>query len=314
MNNKRDASENITRSNPPLFSVLIANYNNARYLHECFASIFTQSYQNWEIVVVDDASTDHSHEIYEQYKNENRIRIILNSRNMGCGFSKRRCVEKAYGEICGFVDADDALTTDAIETMVRYHLDYPQHSIIYSTHYNCNEQMKSENIAENVGQIPHDTKSWSFTNLMISHFATFKRELYHQTSGISSWLPKAVDKDLYYKLEQTGPVLFVNSPLYFYRHHQQSISLNRNAAIAYHYHLAVKSFIVLNSVNRDLILNKMPHSKKDLAQGLIVSGSDLILHKKPAIGIRLIGKSLVNFPSGSFKALLFVMGKVFRIR
>lgn len=51
----------------PLFSILIANYNNGAYLLECIDSVLKQSYDNWEIVIVDDKSTDISLEVYKMY-------------------------------------------------------------------------------------------------------------------------------------------------------------------------------------------------------------------------------------------------------
>ena len=54
----------------PLFSVLIANYNNGKYLHEAIASVYAQTYKNWEIILVDDASTDNSRELYKELEKD----------------------------------------------------------------------------------------------------------------------------------------------------------------------------------------------------------------------------------------------------
>ena len=87
-----------------LFSILIANYNNGRYLQEAIDSVLAQTYTNWEIVLVDDKSTDQSFEIYEKYKDDYRFRFFYNDQNMGCGYTKRRCVSMAKGDLCGFLD------------------------------------------------------------------------------------------------------------------------------------------------------------------------------------------------------------------
>ena len=65
-------------SKEPLFSVLVANYNNGRYLEECLKSIFNQTYKNWEIIIVDDFSTDNSHDVYKKYQGE-----LLNGKTPG---------------------------------------------------------------------------------------------------------------------------------------------------------------------------------------------------------------------------------------
>ncbi len=74
----------------PLFSVLIANYNDGKYLQEAIESIFAQTYDNWEIIIVDDGSTDNSRDIYDKYKEDRRFHIFFNERNMGCGYTKKK--------------------------------------------------------------------------------------------------------------------------------------------------------------------------------------------------------------------------------
>lgn len=295
----------------PLFSVLVANYNNGQYLEECLQSIFAQTYQNWEIVIVDDASADNSHAIYEKYKTDPRIRILKNDKNRGCGYTKRKCVEYAEGDICGFVDPDDIITNNAIGTMINLHQFHPLHSIIYSTHYNCNQYLEPEGIAEQVGQIPEGKKSWMIKRPIISQFATFKRELYFKTYGIFPWLPKAVDKSLYYNLEESGPVLFINQPLYYYRHHDNSISLNKGASIAYQFHLAIKALLSISLMKNKSIFELLPHSKNELAGGLVIAG--LYTIKKTSFkadGISLLYKTIRYFPIQSVTFILIIIKKI----
>lgn len=74
----------------PLFSVLIANYNNGNYISECLESVLKQTYQNFEIIIVDDASTDTSLNIIQKYiDQDNRIKIYNNDKNYGAGYSKK---------------------------------------------------------------------------------------------------------------------------------------------------------------------------------------------------------------------------------
>jgi glycosyltransferase involved in cell wall biosynthesis len=97
-----------------LFSILIANYNNGKYLEDALQSIFKQTYENWEIVIVDDASTDESQKVYEIHKNNPKVKLYFNEQNMGCGYTKKRCIDLAIGEICGFLDPDDILDKEAL--------------------------------------------------------------------------------------------------------------------------------------------------------------------------------------------------------
>ena len=97
------------KTNQPLFSVLIANYNNGKYLMKAIESVRQQTYVNWEIVLVDDGSTDNSEELYSELEKDERIRIFRNEKNMGCGYTKRRCAELAKGGISVIKDSDDRM-------------------------------------------------------------------------------------------------------------------------------------------------------------------------------------------------------------
>jgi glycosyltransferase involved in cell wall biosynthesis len=240
-------------NNLPLFSILIANYNNGKYLQECITSIFEQIYTNWEIVIVDDASTDESFEIYEKYKSDSRVKIYYNIKNKGCGYTKRKCVELAQGEICGFLDPDDTIEPETITILVNQHLNNPTHSIIYSTLYWCNENLEREKVWEVVGQIKEGESQLTSTDKKISAFATFKKSIYVLTSGINPKLKSAVDQDLYYKLEEQGPVLFIDKPLYNYRIHNKGISsMDINRIISYHSHLKVKKEAFIRRLNTNI--------------------------------------------------------------
>ncbi len=201
----------------PLLSVLIANYNNGRYLQEAIDSVLAQTYTNWEVVLVDDKSTDNSFEIYEKYREDGRFRIFYNEDNKGCGYTKRRCAELANGEICGFLDPDDKLIPEALEVMVKEHEARPQCALAYSTLYLWDDVADSKTILGDVGAMAEGEDFLISSKKIISHFAVFKKSFYDKTIGIDCTLSSAVDFDLYVKLEEVGELYFVDIPLYYYR-------------------------------------------------------------------------------------------------
>jgi len=215
----------------PAFSVLMANYNNGHFISEAIQSVIVQTFENWELIVVDDGSTDDSVCILSDFiQREGRIRLVVNDTNRGCGYTKRRCAEEASGEILAFLDPDDALSPDALEKLYRLHISHPECSIIYSTHYVCHDTLDPVAIADYVGQIPPGESQAAFpwTGPVISHFATFKKRLYNLTEGIDPHLKRAVDQDLYNKLEEVGKSYYLDKPLYYYRHNRNSISIGEN--------------------------------------------------------------------------------------
>ena len=202
----------------PLFSILIANYNNGGYLQEAIDSVLAQTYGNWEVILVDDKSTDDSPAIYGKYSDDSRFKIYYNDVNRGCGYTKRRCAELATGEICGFLDPDDALLPEALETMVKAHAEHPECSLIYSTCYRYAGDREAEMpVWDFIGPIPADSDFLIYRKKLVSHFVSFKRASYLRSAGIDPTLQAAVDRDLYYNLEEQGSLLHIPTPLYLYR-------------------------------------------------------------------------------------------------
>jgi glycosyltransferase involved in cell wall biosynthesis len=215
----------IMSSEQPLFSVLIANYNNGRYLMGAVESIFRQSYKNWEIVLVDDCSVDNSEEIYKVLEKDARIRVFRNERNMGCGYTKRRCVENSRGELCGFLDPDDEILPDALQVMVETHQAHPEVSLVTSRYYFCDENLKPYRESRPL-VIPEGKDFFTMAAYTAEVFSAFKRSCYDKTDGISPRYHLGVDQDLYFKLEEIAPIYPINNLTYKYRIYNGSISSN----------------------------------------------------------------------------------------
>lgn len=205
------------------FSILVAHYNNYNYFTECYDSILKQTYQEYEIVLVDDCSTDDSYQkIIELTKDNPKVKIFRNEGNSGVGLTKKRCIDLASGEICGFVDPDDTLTENALQVIVE---NYTENNIVvYSQFYECDAKLNPIKLFPHSRAIKNGNKLFFNVFFEATHFFTFKREAYYKTSGINDKLSSAVDQDLYLKLYEIGNFKFVKAPLYYYRIHEKGVS------------------------------------------------------------------------------------------
>ena len=98
------------------FSVLIPVYNTEKYLDECIQSVLNQTYQDFEIILVDDGSTDNSGKICDNYaRNYSEIIKVIHQENKGQLASRCNAVKAATGDYCIFADADDLLVKTALE-------------------------------------------------------------------------------------------------------------------------------------------------------------------------------------------------------
>lgn len=98
-------------------SVILPCYNSEKYIEKCIESILNQTYQNTEIIIVDDGSTDHTLKILEKYKKENNKISIIKKKNTGVSDSRNIGIKEAKGKYIMFVDSDDFLELDAIEKL-----------------------------------------------------------------------------------------------------------------------------------------------------------------------------------------------------
>lgn len=104
-----------------LVSVITPVYNKEKYIEATIQSVKSQTYENWELVIVDDCSTDQSAEIVKQYaKNDERIRYYLNENNSGAAESRNRAIELSKGEYIAFLDSDDLWSPDKLEKQLEF--------------------------------------------------------------------------------------------------------------------------------------------------------------------------------------------------
>ena len=117
-----------------LVSIIMPNYNCEKYIKETISSVLAQTYTNWEILFVDDCSTDNSIEIVESF-NDTRIKIFKNEKNSGAAVSRNYALREAKGKWIAFLDSDDLWEKDKLEKQIAfmqekgYHFSYTDYMI-----------------------------------------------------------------------------------------------------------------------------------------------------------------------------------------
>lgn len=111
----------------PTVSILTTSYNCGNYLADCIESILASTYQDWELLIVDDHSTDGSVAIAQSYAaKDSRIKVFVNERNLGDYPNRNRAASLANGNYLKYVDADDMLYKHALEIMVESMEKFPE--------------------------------------------------------------------------------------------------------------------------------------------------------------------------------------------
>ncbi|PZX47643.1 glycosyltransferase family 2 protein [Algoriphagus chordae] len=197
--------------NSPLVSILIPNYNKALYLRETLDSVLSQTYQNWECIIVDDLSTDASWEILEEYKElDTRFHIFKRPFNLSKGANTCRnfAFQLSKGEFINWFDSDDLMFKDFIYKKIVFILKHPKFDCVISRPTSFDNDIKCY-------------ENWipKYENMLVDyllkdiHFTTpgplFKRNVLEDVDLFNNEIPVGQEKEFYFRLLVKGMRVFV---------------------------------------------------------------------------------------------------------
>ncbi|HHX8484685.1 TPA: glycosyltransferase family 2 protein [Vibrio diabolicus] len=117
-----------------LVSIIMPSYNSEGTILESIQSVLSQTYKNWELIIVDDRSTDNTWQVIQTYADKyDNIRVYQNKENLGAGASRNFAIKKAKGRFIAFLDSDDLWMENKLEEQIPFMLEnnYP----LTYTHY-----------------------------------------------------------------------------------------------------------------------------------------------------------------------------------
>ena len=184
-----------------LISVIMGFYNSETTLSRAIDSIIAQTYDNWELIMCDDGSTDSSYQIAESYKNRfpEKIKLLRNEKNMHLAHALNRCIEVAQGEYIARMDADDESLPERFEKQVFYLEANPEY-ILCGTSIICVNEMIDRKIASKVRLIPD--KYTLYKHTPFNHATILCRcSMFEKLSGYteSKTTVRCEDKELWYR-------------------------------------------------------------------------------------------------------------------
>ena len=211
----------------PRFSVLMTNYNNGRYLDEAIGSVLAQTFTDWELVIIDDASRDDSLQRIEKYSADPRIRLYVKKSNEGYTKALIYGLTKITSDIVGILDSDDALMPEAIAKVHAAHDERPEVGLVLTQIIICDSKLQPWFTTINTPEHLREPVLWMRG---FPAFRTFKLAMYRKTAGLDERLVTGEEWDLVFKLEEVAPTHRVDEPLYLYR---QRNSASNTARIKY---------------------------------------------------------------------------------
>lgn len=214
--------------NAPRVSVIIPTYNYGQYIEKSIDSVLSQTYTDFEIIVVDDGSTDNTKTIIET-KYRNKVKYFYQE-NKGAPAARNRAARESKGEYLAFLDSDDSFFADNIEKKVAALEKNPTIGMVYSDGY-CimgNSIKKSSNnykLSAAGAKLSGDISLMLLKGYRIeSTAAVLRAECFNEVGGFDEEIVGLDDYDLFLRISFNFPVLFIDECLFESIRHKGSIS------------------------------------------------------------------------------------------
>ncbi len=212
----------------PCISVVMRNYNKQKYIGEAIESIQNQTLKDWELVIVDDCSTDESVREVEKYLSDKRIKLVSMDINSGVSAAARKGISVAASPVVAMFDSDDFLRRDSLELLFAEHVLDPDAGLVYSQFAHCDENL----IVKEVGwadKVPEGKNNLEADK--VGAIRSYKKKFYNMTSGHDTTFASAEDKDMSYKMEEVSGLKFLNECLYYYRQLPDNTSIDQKKLV-----------------------------------------------------------------------------------
>jgi len=200
-------------------SVIITCYNYAKYLPDCIESVLRQSITNFEIIIVNDGSTDNTDEVIRPFLDNVKIKYIRQA-NAGQANAKNTGISHSDGEFIAFLDADDLWETTKLQKQMPLFIN-SQVGVVYSKARYIDEdgkalsiELKSNYLKPHAGEV---TRDLFFDNFIPFSSSIVRRECIERVGGFDETLKMGIDWDLWLRISVHYLFQFVDEPLLIYR-------------------------------------------------------------------------------------------------
>jgi len=225
-----------------MVSVIMAAYNTRGFISAALDSVFSQTYPDFQIIVVDDASSDGTAEILRSYK-DSRLVVLHNETRSGAAFSRNKAMDEATGEYLAVLDADDFWAPDKLETQVEFMDEHPKAAGVGSYVYETDESGKRIR-AVRFPVYPGQIRCSTFFRCTIVHSSVMLRHSFMTDNELryNEMFPGSHDFELWSRAVFAGNFHHIPRYLTYYRRNPGQISRDVTGTQKEH---AIKVYLTL---------------------------------------------------------------------
>ena len=218
-----------------LISIITPTYNCERFIGETIESVLKQSYKNWEMIIVDDCSTDNTYEVVKKYAdNDSRIRYYLLEENSGAAVARTKAMELATGDYMAFLDSDDLWISNKLECQLKF---------MKENNYNftCTEYEQIDENGKSLNKIIKVKNKTNYNGVLLSCPVGNSTVMYNVSKMGKFQVPnirKRNDDALWLQMLKKEKYIYgIKEVLMKYRIRENSISSNKVDLVKYHWYL-----------------------------------------------------------------------------
>ena len=208
-------------------SVIIPNYNYAHYVGAAIESVMAQTYDNFELIVVDNGSTDNSKQVLEKFekKYSPQLQVVFQD-NRGQAGSRNRGIEESKGDLIAFLDADDVWMPNKLEEQIKLFID-PIIGLVYSSYWISDQNLNQIKIqdAKYRGDVLNCFAHNLATGVVVGgeSNAIIRRKCFDELGYFDTDLEESTGWDMYRRISSCYQIDYVDLPLMKYRIHGNNL-------------------------------------------------------------------------------------------
>lgn len=214
-------------------SIIIPTYNRAEYLPQAIESVRAQSYQDWEMIIIDDCSTDNTQAVVASFLSDSRIRLVRNETNQGIAKNRNRGIELARGQYIAMLDSDDVwIDREKLAKQVDF-LNKHSDCVLVGTFMKEIDTQGKEIADVTFAETDNSIRaSLLYKNHIAQSSVVFRKEIAQAVGGYDETLTTMEDHGLWLKMATHGTVAVLPSYSLGYRVHESSVTKKRALRVA----------------------------------------------------------------------------------
>ena len=217
--------------NENLVSIVVPVYNVEKYIKETITAIEQQTYANWELLLINDCSSDRSVEIIKEYeKKDPKIKLINLEKNSGAAVARNKGIENANGKYIAFLDSDDLWEENKLDKQIEF-MEKNKYDFTYTAYDFADEEgnkiNKKVNVPEKLTYKQALKNTTIFTSTVVFNIESLGKELIYMPN-----VRRGQDTATWWKVLKTGVIAYgLNESLSLYRRSNNTLSSNKIKAL-----------------------------------------------------------------------------------